>query len=402
MAADWSELPSELLELIFNLTNTSLETRHFRSVCSSWRSSVPAKQPTTHFLSPPIKLFNSEETHNLDLRLVKQSIFLVSLSSDPDSCWVIKTEENKTGVLRLLSPFSKRNFIKHLNCNALDLTNVDVFEIGCEYVLRNINKTNDHMMRLYDMENEKVTFSFLGKNDFTDNFVILSTQNSTGKLLMYKSCLQEWAVLDDVALGYEDRGEFCYDWSVRYVDVLEYEGKFYAVTDSGRTVVIEIGDDFTVVVNLMVKSIIGGDKKCLVKSGADLLLVDMYTCSDTGSIDVNAIDVFKLDKVDKRWVLLKSLENRSIFLSTNSSFSANSLHGLKENCIYFSFKNLGNEKKDGNVEHINEAFCDEEVVGSDEIGVFDYEKGIFKSLEENFEDSELFCWQPPSWINLLT
>ncbi|XP_021849648.2 F-box protein SKIP23 [Spinacia oleracea] len=388
--ADWSELPSELLELISNLYKTSSNTRHFRSVCSYWRSSVLGK-PSTHFLSPTIKSFNSDQSHDhsdSDLRLVKQTTFLLSLSSDPNSCWVIKTEENKPGLFRLFSPFSKRHFLNNLDRSILDLTNVYTFEIGSEYVLRNVISVN-----------EKVAYHSRGN----DSFTLLSIQNSTGKLVMYRSSSQEWAFLDDFALGYDDAGDFVYDWSLRYVDVAEYDGKYYAVTDLGRTVVIECEDDFSVEVNLMIKSITGGDKKCLVKSNCDLLLVDLYTCSDKGSLEVNAIDVFKLDKEEKRWVLLKSLGGCSIFLSNFSSLSTStSLHGLKENCIYFSFKNFGrdfSEKKDG--DDVDE-YYDVDGMESSNIGVFEYDKGNFGSFEENFEDSKFLCWPPPSWVNLLT
>ncbi|XP_021774870.1 F-box protein SKIP23-like [Chenopodium quinoa] len=393
--ADWSELPSELLELISNLSNTCSNTRQFRSVCSYWRSSVRGKPTANFYYSPTIKFLGSK-AHDFDLRLIRQTTYIISLLSDPNSCWVIKTEEHKPGVLRLLSPFSKSDSIKPLDHNILDLSNVNTFEIGHEYVLRNISG-NDRVMNLYNMEYEKVAFATIGGND---SFVLLSTQNSTGKLLMYRSNTQEWALLDDFALGFDDTSEFVYDMSMRYVDVAEYEGKFYAVTDSGRTVVIEYGgeDEILVEVDLMVKSIIGGNKKYLVKSGDDLLLVDLYTSSDKGSCDVYAIDVFKLDKEDKKWVLLKCLGGHSIFLSNYSSFSttSTSLHGLKENCIYFFLNNLGrdfSEKKQGNIEDIDG-------VESGGIGVFNYEMGTFESLEENIENSK-FCWPPPSWVNFV-
>lgn len=289
-----------------------------------------------------------------------------------------------------------------LDGNALDLANVNTLELGHEYVLRNIVTGNDHMnnmMSLYNMEYEKVA---LGKSDVDDNFIILSTHHSTGKLLMYRSILQEWAFLDDLALGYDDTGDFVYDWSLRYVDLEEYEGRFYAVTDSGRTVIIENADDSSVVVNLMVKSMIGGDKKCLIKSGGDLLLVDSYTCPVKGSLDVNAIDVYKLDKEDQKWVLLKGLEGRSIFISNFSSFSVTNLVGLKENCIYFSLKNFGkdsSEKKDGDIDV--DDYCDEDGMEIHKVGVLEYDKGSFGTLEENFEDSKFLCWPPPSWINIL-
>uniref|UniRef100_A0A803L0W1 DUF295 domain-containing protein n=3 Tax=Chenopodium quinoa TaxID=63459 RepID=A0A803L0W1_CHEQI len=217
---------------------------------------------------------------------------------------------------------------------------------------------------------------------------------------MYRSKVELWTFLDDYTLGYDDRSIFVNDWSLNYVDVVEFDGTFYVVTNSGRTIAIKVVDS-SVKVTLLNIAIIGGDKKCLIKVVNDLLIIDLYTDIIPKMIKVHGIEIFKLDKEKQKWDLVKNLEGHAIFLSNHSSFSAIGLKGCKGNCIYFHFKNLDNkdscysEIKVGDLDKMDdfEWKCDE-------VGVFDLEKGIFGPLEEYLDDSQLLSWPPPSWVTL--
>ncbi|XP_021849647.1 F-box protein SKIP23-like [Spinacia oleracea] len=394
--AYWSDLPPELLDLVATGFDSPSDTRHFRSVCSTWRSSIP--QPLTMFF-PTIKFLNPN-VHHCDLRLTKHTFFHLSSSSDNDAPgWLTKREEHNPGELHLFNPFS-RTLIKHLAPNLprkLDLTNIKVRELGSEYVLRNVSNTsneNDNM-DYYNMEHQKVAVTFINSNNNVNDYVFLSTHN-TGKLLMYRSKIEAWTFLDDYTLGYDDRSIFVNDWCLHYVDVVEFDGTFYAVTNSGRTVAIKVTDS-SLTVTLLKSSIIGGDKKCLVKVADDLLMVDLYTDMTPRLIKVHGVEIFKLDREEQKWVLVKNLEHHSIFLSNHSSFSAVGLKGCKGNCIYFHFKNLDN--KDSCCSEVkDEASMDNFEWKSDEVGVFDFEKGFFGRLDEHLKDSQLFSWPPPGWV----
>lgn len=282
------------------------------------------------------------------------------------------------------------------------------------------------MQDLHEMEHQKVALMILtshnshpahhGPVNVNHEYVILSTHN-TGKLLLYRSTLNEWSFLDDFTpLGYDDRSIFVNDWSLHYVDVVEYESTFYAVTNSGRTVAIKVGtgheaedsSSVSLTVTLLANSIIGGDKKCLVKSDDDLLMVDLYTCPTpgVGLLKVHAVDIFKLDTQEGSWVLVKTLGERALFLSNHSSFSASAstLPGCKPNFIYFYFKNFDKdfcccERKKGDDGKIDYPSV---WTTSDEIGVFDFEKGTLGSLEEYSQDRHLFSWPLPHWITSST
>ncbi|XP_034903381.2 F-box protein SKIP23 [Populus alba] len=169
----------------------------------------------------------------------------------------------------------------------------------------------------------------------------------------------------------------------------------------GRTVVVAMDANLGLVGN----PVFGGDKKYLVESKGDLLLVDMYLSidSDEGlSIGYDVVQdlvqcmsertvwfkVFKLNEEGKCWTEVKDLEDRVLFLGDDLTFSASAseLSGCKGNCIFFNddfFYSRG-EGDDGSL------------FGRD-IGVFELESGCIGPLR-NFPDYSKMFWPPPDWV----
>jgi hypothetical protein len=184
-------------------------------------------------------------------------------------------------------------------------------------------------------------------------------------------------------------------------DVIVYKGRFYAVDNTGRTVVVAMDTNLGLVGN----PVFGGDKKYLVESKGDLLLVDMYLSidSDEGlSIGHDVVQdlvqymsertvwfkVFKLNEEGKCWIEVNDLEDRVLFLGDDLTFSASAseLSGCKGNCIFFNddfFYSRG-EGDDGSL------------FGRD-IGVFELESGCIGPLR-NFPDNSKMFWPPPDWV----
>ncbi|XP_059666273.1 uncharacterized protein LOC132312058 [Cornus florida] len=75
----------------------------------------------------------------------------------------------------------------------------------------------------------------------------------------------------------------------------------------------------------------------LVESSGELLMVVRYY-KDGKQIKTILFDVYKLDFVNKEWLLLPSLGNRALFVGLNDSVSvsASDFPGLAMNCIYFT------------------------------------------------------------------
>uniref|UniRef100_A0A7C8ZGP6 KIB1-4 beta-propeller domain-containing protein n=2 Tax=Opuntia streptacantha TaxID=393608 RepID=A0A7C8ZGP6_OPUST len=427
---DWCDLPPELLDLIAKSLDIPSDTRRFRSVCGSWRWAVPLPLPIELDM-PPMKFLRSN-FHQCQLRLAKHTFFHLSdpsASSSVPAGWLIKTEEHKPGAFHLFHPFTRTSTkISPPTSNLkLDVNNVKIQELGHEYVLHN---TCDADHDLCNMKQEKVAFKLLPSSNTNHDYVILSTHN-TGKLLLYRSSWSksdnsgrrhnynegEWEFLDDLNLGYDERSIFVNDWSLHYVDVVEYQGTLYAVTNSGRTVAIRLdvnqadergpeaeGLSSSVTVTLLTKSMIGGDRKCLVKSKDDLLMVDLYTCPTQGVVKVHAVEIFKLDKEEQRWILLKELGDRALFLSNHSCFAATGLPGCKGNSIYFHLKNSDYNKQGQDQDQIRKHGSSGDDFNvwrqQDQIDVFDYDKGTSGFLPEYLQDSQLFSWPPPVWVTL--
>ncbi|KAL8158830.1 hypothetical protein V2J09_000367 [Rumex salicifolius] len=229
------------------------------------------------------------------------------------------------------------------------------------------------------------------------------TVHISGKLAVYKSAGRKWSVISDP--------ESLYD------DVIMFNGRFYAVEGSGRAVVVEGPGSENMVVSQVADPVDGGDRKCLVKLGPDLLLVDIHlglpaedddnaggNGGEDGDLDAqnDGVDsymlmrpiqlrVFKLDMGGQGWVEIKSLGDHVLFLGDNCTFSARAeeLLGCKGNCICF---NLGEYRFQfpSNPEQGDALRCAD-------IGVFNLEDGKIAPFETYPNYSKLF-WPPPSWV----
>jgi len=95
---DWSELPSELLQLISKKLNKSeIYLIRFRSVCSPWRFSIP-KYPYNHL---PLKLPPFPYSENIIPKLSKHNIFLIKPPIIPNHQtlhhpWLIRIDQNQS------------------------------------------------------------------------------------------------------------------------------------------------------------------------------------------------------------------------------------------------------------------------------------------------------------------
>lgn len=232
------------------------------------------------------------------------------------------------------------------------------------------------------------------KNDF-----LLLTIHVSGKLAVFKSGDQKWSVIDEMQSPYDD--------------VILYKENFYAVDNTGRIVTVF----FDLEVKLVADSVFGGDKKYLVESEGELLLVDMYLSIEAeggpsfaeeegGHFEDYAFcvsertvrfKVYRLDEGGRKWEEVKSLGDRVVFLGDDCSFSA-SVREIDEkfgrgNCVIFvdNLFDFGGEES-GNGGGGLEGWG---------IGVFDLETGCIGPLR-NFPQFGKLIWPPPQWITLTT
>lgn len=328
--------------------------------------------------------------------LSKHSIFLMGLSGTGAETnadrWLIKIEENVPGSMHLLNPLSRLQIspLPEDFPKVLDSSNYRVFELGQEYVLHYVHfrPFGDALSDACNLYMEKIVFTSLDSDGH--NFVLL-TIHVSGKLVMFKSGDKRWTTIKD-------------DVTSPYDDVILFQGNFYAVDCTGRAVLVGLSPSVSLVANPE----FGGDKKFLVESNGELLMVDLHLSlvpepNDLedgedywhsppvfmGEKTVN-FKVFKLVREDQKWVEVKNLGDRVLFLSDDCTFSASAsdLSGCK-NCIFFTdnfFYTSGE---------------DDEMFKSRAIGVFDLESGSIAPLTDFPEYSKLF-WPPPDWLKLRT
>ncbi|XVF68001.1 hypothetical protein PTKIN_Ptkin10aG0167500 [Pterospermum kingtungense] len=296
--ADWTQLPGDLLHLISKRLHSPLDVVRFRSVCSTWRSLITF--PGLHRLAPSFLFIPANDgpwKKSSDyFTLSKRIVFLIgsskaSIQTEPSTPWIIKIEHVRVPtMIRFLNPLSKSvydsfpyNFPKGFN--SLDFR---VLQLGEEYVI--------------DIYNRKVVLSCSDCN--VNDFVLLSVSDY-GRLAMLKSSDQRWTKIHrDTSFR-------------RYDDVIFYKGNFYAVDSDGRTLVVGLDSETSVVGEPVGVPVNGGRRKYLVESKGELFLVAMYS-----SLVIGRPRVFKFDEVGKEWIEVNNLNDRVLFLGIGCAFAA--------------------------------------------------------------------------------
>ncbi|KAK6916781.1 Domain unknown function DUF295 [Dillenia turbinata] len=386
--ADWTQFPKDLLALIAKKLDSQINTIRFRSVCSAWRSSISPKSQTLYRF--PILPNDAFSYSTSGFYLSKRTIYLIRLPNN-ESSWLIKVEqieENGNGFspvrVNLLCPLSNFPLVSYLSTRALDFWDFRVSELGVEYVLQYIN-SNPDMFFNADVGNlymEKVALADLnvGIHDY-----VLLTIHVSGKLVLFRSGDKNWTIIGDLRSPYDD--------------VLLYDGKFYAVDSTGRTVLVHIDEKLDVVA----ESLFGGDKKCLVELNGELMLIDMYmNMSNEDDLNNEGNDltammiyfvlertvkfkVYKLDWELHKWIEVKSLGDKVLFWADNCVFSAlaSDLPGCKGSCIYFT-DNFYPHKID------TASWMD------NNIGVYSLEDDKVLRFDDDPSCSKMF--RPPDWV----
>lgn len=195
MAADWSQLPTELLVLISEkLSNSELYLIRFRSVCSSWRSSVsnyhrPYHLPLLKQLPP---FFNNNNTPNESVFYVmKHNIFLIKSPTTPIP-WLIRTGPNLLGKSQIWHPLNLHRRLPSIFKHNLlvDFNQLSVIDLGPVF---NIFESYPHIKNPYgrDVYPEKVVVA-QGEQEHP----VIVTFNDYGELWMFR-CGGGWWLDED-------------------------------------------------------------------------------------------------------------------------------------------------------------------------------------------------------------
>ncbi|KAG6424611.1 hypothetical protein SASPL_115029 [Salvia splendens] len=386
--ADWSTLPAELLHLISQHLPSSTDVLRFRSICATWRTAVPPP-PSSASRFPVLPNSGISDT-SWGFHLSKRTIYSLQPPLPHQSSWIIKLDRDKHPPLHLLNPLdgSQVNSSPNAFPKLFSFLDIRVRELGDEYALQYINfrPTATSIGEAGNLYMEKVAVL---NNGSGGGFVLL-TIHVSGKLVVYKSGDEKWRLIDDFPSPYDD--------------VILWKGKFYAVDNTGRLVMVSTVD---LNVSVAANSIFGGDKKLLVDCDGELLAVDMYlSVEPADGLGFNEglefyeefdsfmsertvkFKVFRLDQEGEKWIEITDLGDVMLFLGDNCAFSASAVEIFNDdkcrgNCIFFTDQYCNREDEGG--------------LKSRSVGLFDLESGSIGPVDSHIGYSKLFC-PPPDWV----
>lgn len=356
----WSELPPEIWPAVGKHLHTYIDVLRFRSVCRSWRSSLPPFTQT----SPPLPLrFPSpyiSANLSVDAFLSQTIIYRLaplnhepspnvssSSSPPPRNGRLVKVEKSELGKMRFLHPLSKQIIRCNLEDlsqghNELNLLDLRMDELAVSYSLKYSDTT------CVPGISKIVVFPNSSGSDVKDCTIIAVFE--CGKLGFARSGDEKWTLIDEQNFHYDD--------------VIVYNQQYYTVDRWGTVFWI---DSSMRLVQFSPPLIGLGHHKHLVECGGELLVIDRFLDKERhfqpaiAAVDdaeqqqhhfmipvqrppysslPKAVDfkAYKLDQEWGTWVELKNLGNRSIILGNDCCFSieASEFEGCKKNCVYYT------------------------------------------------------------------
>ncbi|KAK8716854.1 hypothetical protein V6N13_044149 [Hibiscus sabdariffa] len=410
----WSGLPVDLWTKIGQCLDARFDIIRFRSVCKTWRNSLPISHPRNWYL--PMKPFNFNDDDPLDVAgdtrrhffivddnssneelsssiIIRSTVYILRQYPTPNPIptpWLFKLEESEQGKLRVVNPISDAP-VKDLPSNfpkVLNLLDYPILEVNRGCIHKEIVK------RMFRQEGEEpvksVTNLSVSKAVILPGSDLISKQAEVTVLFLCLSGrLLLWRNADERLMKINEAG-FYYD------DIAVYRGRFVAVDRWG---IVSFVDSSFRLVQYTPPVLNGGHKKHLVVSSEHLYVVDRYfdrpqtatTLHHFCNLDSKKVVDFKLFKLDEDygWLAVTSLDDRILFIGRQSNFFVpiKELSGCKGNCIYFI-----DEKRWYNDE-------DDALIGSTGhgIAVFDLVVQRVRKLS-SFPGYSDMLWPPPSWF----
>lgn len=342
----WSDLPPEILPIIGKSLETYIDVLRFRSVCRSWRASLPPFNIVSSLLplDLPSPIFTAD--HLTDALLIRRVIYRLSPldhqhSSDSASSssfaaegWLAKVESTKLGTMRFLHPLSTR-YVKYDNevfRKEVNLLDFRIYEVAKSYTLGYINGA------LVPRITKVVMFPDCPWIDV--KYCTIVAVYAGGKLGFAKHGDYKWTLIDDRNFHYDD--------------VIVYKGQFYAVDRWGTIFWI---DSSMRLVQFSPPLCGFGNQKHLVESDDELYVVDRFLDKEPLLWNADIFHIhwlnnliedsppkvidFKVHRLDQewgRWVEVRNLGNQSFVLGNDCCFSisAPKFEGVKGSCIYFT------------------------------------------------------------------
>lgn len=450
----WSDLPKELAERIGSCLDTQIDVLRFRSVCTTWRSSLAPFKTVPHF---PVEIPYPLDDRNIykgrpGYYLIESTVYIFQpLDGDsidsPCKGWLIQVIKTADGKLKVLNPLTGREIQNHMP-KVLNLLDFRVSEVCKSYHVQYYIPSKP-LFSDYDVGYVRKILLLMNHNGGSekDSFSLMAIDRDN-RLCYLNSGNDKWTKLKN---------------SSSYIDdIIVYKGNFHAVDRYGETMKFDSSFSETTVASRfygettkidssfdeeVASRLSGGKKKKrLVESGGQLFLVDKS--SDFGKDASHEIKIYRLDEKQYEWIEVHTLGDRIFFAVSDCCFSVSSRdfgdkYG-RGNCLYYAKGSMYFNDEDSDDDFGMCGCCcplDDDVVGGDEIsypisnygdstsisngdhrinastsksgevvvdrykGVFDdntyvftIEDGKLGSLLSSLDYAEIL-WPPPSWLN---
>ncbi|KAF5204882.1 F-box protein skip23 [Thalictrum thalictroides] len=330
----WSDLPSELLDLIAQNLRNYVDYVRLRAVCPSWHSNLPKKP--NHLLTqlPWLLLPHYDnniisETHCSFFNLADNQTYRLELPEvlgNGKVCWgsphgwlVILNQEGP--LLSLLNPLTREE---------IRLPSLFFFP---ETILR------DDLAGIvipWDsigyLRNSKIVKALLFGNpsETTDYVVIVIMTGGPCSLAFFRAGAVAWTLFMDTR-------------KISFLDVVLFRGQFYAVDYAAHVYICYLGVSPNIVQIANPAETYADaepEAKYLVESVNELLLVYRYQFHiwATRSNSTYYFTVHKLELSESKWTVVDDLEEQVLFLGTHCSFSlsAGSYPCCRGNSVYYT------------------------------------------------------------------
>ncbi|KAF6152410.1 hypothetical protein GIB67_038033 [Kingdonia uniflora] len=379
MAADWSQLPKDLLDLITKLLITASDNVRFCGVCSSWREvgvecrayfpnqfpglMVPGKDVTkrcflecTPILSGVTLLSYQEvikgEYEYTFKRQAKIPVPHEYVCRGSSQGWLVLTDDEL--YMHLLNPFSGAE-IQLPSATTLPLPNT-IYYKGNFYILCSTGKIvvcdiggNRPRVRRFVPSVKWNSYYYFPRyivESSGDLFQVLRRYKQHRRFLCGGADIDSDSDENDLfALFLSDSdADSDYGFPVADSEYIsnEKKGSGDNEVDGGNESVEHkpnINNDYDVYTSTEEESSQDDEDENYGSSGTD---------SDPEDLTDTSFKVFKLEQCEKKWVRVDSLDDNTFFVGFSSSFSLPALDcfGCKPNCIYFTDDSIkGDEDK---------------------------------------------------------
>ncbi|XP_030535876.2 putative F-box protein At5g60060 [Rhodamnia argentea] len=306
----WSDLQPELLSMIGCRLHTRMDVLRFRSVCSSFRSSIPTlRRDASRF---PFRIPRSRRPDHFLSESTVYALETADGAASGRARWLLRLEESERGYIRILSLFSRRRMasLPRELPPVLDCLQFRIIEICREYTLEYDGRTGEGLEKV-------VVHPYCVRADQHQCLVYFI--DVVGQLCYWKYGDENWSHLGG---GYDD--------------IVVYQGKVCVTDQFGSVSWI----DSSFKLQKFSLSIDAGSCRChrrhrkrLVISSGDLYAVD--ECIRHGG--ARHFRAYRLDRECWRWKEVRSLGNSAFFLGNGRSFAvpATEIDGCEGDCIYY-------------------------------------------------------------------